>query len=127
MGPAPARKGMMRTLARLLFWLVLAYIGIVTLSPIAIRPETPFGADAERFAAFVALSVLLVVAYPAHRMRWISLLLIAAALLEASQNLVEGRHGRVTDLEIKACGILCGSLLGFLLERLAFRSRASAT
>jgi len=54
------------------------------------------------------------------------LLLIAVALLEASQNLVEGRHGRVTDFEVKACGILCGSVLGFILERLAFRRRATA-
>ena len=115
----------MRTVARILFWLVLAYIGLVTLSPIAIRPETPFGADAERFAAFVGVSVILMVAYPAHRLRWISLLLIAAALLEASQNLVEGRHGRVTDFEVKACGILCGSVLGFILERLAFRRRGA--
>jgi len=118
---------MTRVVARLLFWLVLAYIAVVTLSPIAFRPETPFGADAERFVGFVGVSVNLMVAYPAHRLRWAAGLVIAAALLEASQNLVGGRHGRVTDFEVKACGILCGSLLGFILERLASRRRGASS
>ena len=118
---------MTRAVARLLFWLVFAYIAVVTLSPIAFRPETPFGADAERFVAFVAVSMILIIAYPTHRLRWVAGLVIAAALLETSQNLVGGRHGRVTDFEVKVCGILCGILLGFVLERLACGRGASST
>ena len=111
--PAPLRSA-----ARLLFWLTLAYVAFVTLSPIGDRPVTPFGPQAERFSAFLVVSALLMVGYPTHRLRCFWALAAVAALLEAGQNLVGGRHGRVIDFDVKVCGAAAGAAAALVLERL---------
>ena len=111
--------------ARVLFWLALASVAFVTLSPIADRPETPFGPDAERFAAFALVSALLMIGYPEHRLRWFWGLIAVAGLLEAGQNLVADRHGRLLDFDVKACGVLVGALAALAAERLTRRPGAS--
>ena len=120
--PAAAPPAALRTAARLVFWLALAAVAFVTLSPIAERPVTPFGPNVERFAAFVVLSGLLMLAYPAHRLRWFWALVGLAALLEAGQNLVGGRHGRLGDFDVKALGAAVGALAALATERLARRT-----
>ena len=119
--PAAPPSAALRTAARLAFWLALAAVAFVTLSPIAERPVTPFGPDIERFAAFAVLSGLLMLAYPAHRLRWFSALVGLAALLEAGQNLVGGRHGRLGDFDVKALGAAVGAVAALATERLARR------
>ena len=119
LGAAP--RAPWRTAARLAFWLALGAVAFVTLSPIADRPVTPFGSGVERFGAFAALSGLLMLAYPAHRMRWFWALVVLAALLEAGQNLVGGRHGRLGDFDVKALGAAAGALAALATERLAGR------
>ena len=116
----------MRMALRLMFWLTLGFIAFVTLSPIGDRPVTPFGANEERFAAFFAVSLLLMMAYPARRLTWFVLLVVGAGLLEASQNIVPGRHGRLHDFEFKTLGILCGGALGVLLERFLLGRHSAA-
>ena len=120
--PAAAPPAALRMAARLAFWLALAAVAFVTLSPIAERPVTPFGPNVERFAAFVVLSGLLMLAYPAHRVRWFWALVGLAALLEAGQNLVGGRHGRLGDFDVKALGAAVGALAALATERLARRT-----
>ena len=120
--PAAAPPAALRMAARLAFWLALAAVAFVTLSPIAERPVTPFGPNVERFAAFVVLSGLLMLAYPAHRLRWFWALVGLAALLEAGQNLVGGRHGRLGDFDVKALGAAVGALAALATERLARRT-----
>lgn len=117
-GVPPALRGV-RTAARVLFWLTLVYVAFVTLSPIAFRPETGFGPDQERFAAFMVVSVFLTVGYPRHRLAWFLGLVAVAGLLEAAQNLVEGRHGRWHDFEVKAAGAAGGSALALVVGRAA--------
>ena len=98
----------LRTAARLLLWLTLLVLAFVTLSPMAFRPETPFGPNAERFAAFLVVSTLAMLAYPRHRLPLFFVLVAVAAVLEASQNLVGERHGRTLDFVVKAFGIFAG-------------------
>ena len=107
----------LRTAARALFWLTLAYVAFVTLSPIAFRPETDLPPDVERFAAFAVASVFLTLGYPRHRLAWLLGLVAVAGLLEASQNLVEGRHGRWQDFDVKAAGAVAGAALALAVER----------
>ncbi len=121
-GVPPAFRGV-RTAARVLFWLTLAYVAFVTLSPIAFRPETGFGPDGERFAAFAVASALLMLGYPRHRLAWFAGLVVVAGLLEAAQNLVEGRHGRWHDFEVKAAGAAAGAVLALGVERAAAAMR----
>ena len=101
----------------MLFWLVLLFIAFVTLSPIQMRPETGWPAPVERLVAFAMVGVLLMMAYPRHRLRWFWSLIFAAALLEAGQNLVVGRHGRIIDFDVKAVGALVGCCAVLATER----------
>jgi hypothetical protein len=109
----------LRTGARVLFWLTLAYVAFVTLSPIELRPETDLGPNEERFIAFAVVSVFLMLGYPRQRLAWFVGLVATAGLLEASQNLVEGRHGRWHDFDIKVAGAAAGSLIALAVERVA--------
>ena len=109
----------LRLACRVLFWLALAAIAFVTLSPIDDRPMTRFGADPERAAAFAVLSALAMLGYPARRVLWFVAILAVAVALEAGQNLVGGRHGRVPDAEVKAVGTLAGAVLALALERVS--------
>ncbi len=105
-----------RTAARVLFWLVLLFIAFVTLSPIELRPETELPAHVERLVAFATVGALAMVAYPERRLRWFWALIVAAALLEAGQHLVAGRHGRLIDFDVKAVGTLVGCCAVLTIE-----------
>ena len=107
----------LRTMARVLFWLVMLYIAFVTLSPIQLRPETGLPAHVERFVAFATVGVLLMMAYPQHRLRWFWTLIVLAGLLEAGQHLVAGRHGRIIDFDVKAAGAVAGCCAVLAAER----------
>ena len=107
-----------RTAARVLFWLVLLLIAFVTVSPIQFRPETGLPPPVERLAAFVVLGALAMAAYPRHRLRWFWSLILTAALLEAGQHLVAGRHGRMIDFDVKAVGTMVGCCAVLAVESL---------
>ena len=121
----PGQGRGVRTTARVLFWLVLLFIAFVTLSPIEFRPETGLPPHVERLAAFAVVGVLLMVGYPQHRFRGFWALICVAALLEAGQNLVVGRHGRFIDFDVKAVGALLGCCAVLAVERfgLAFETK----
>ncbi len=119
--PASAPPHPLRRAARILFWLTLVAVAFVTLSPIAFRPETPFGADQERFAAFALVSMLLMFGHPRGRVGWFLGLVAVAGLLEAAQTLVAGRHGRLHDAEVKAAGAAAGAVAALVAEILAER------
>ena len=106
-----------RTTARVLFWLVLCVIAFVTLSPIELRPETGLPPSVERLVAFAVLGALAMLAHPRRRLRWFWSLIAAAALLEAGQHLVSGRHGRIIDFDVKAVGTLLGCCAVLAVER----------
>ena len=116
--------GALRTGARALFWLTLAVVVFVTLSPIDLRPETELGPNRERFAAFAVVSVFLMLGYPRHRLGWFLGLAAVAGLLEAAQNLVDGRHGRWHDAEVKIAGAAIGALVALAVERVTGAMRA---
>ncbi|MGI3900823.1 MAG: hypothetical protein ACRYGP_31040 [Janthinobacterium lividum] len=116
------RADALRRAARVLFWLALAYVAFVTLSPIADRPETPFGPNVERFGAFAFVSLSLMIGYPKHRLGWFIGLVTVAGVLEASQGLVDGRHGRLHDFVIKSAGAAAGALAALAIVRLSTAS-----
>ena len=114
----------LRRAAQVLVWLTLAYVAVVTLSPIADRPVTPFGPDVERFGAFALIGLLLMVGYPRHRLAWFLGLVAVAGLLEASQGLVAGRHGRLHDFAVKAAGAAAGAAAAGIVLRIALPTPA---
>jgi hypothetical protein len=107
-------------LMRCAAWLIFAVVAIVTLSPIGLRPKTPAPADLERLAAFVVLGLAFALAYPRRWVTTVSLLCIAAGLLEVGQHLVPGRHGMPHDFALKAAGAGLGAGLALAVRRVAF-------
>jgi glycopeptide antibiotics resistance protein len=99
-------------IAMLVAWAMLIALAFVTLSPIGLRPLTPFGPTAERFAAFVVVGILFAIAYP--RRFWLVALLVVVAigLLEVLQLVVPGRHGTARDLVVKVAGAVIGLAAG---------------
>ncbi|MBJ6131454.1 VanZ family protein [Ochrobactrum sp. Q0168] len=108
----------MKRLLRIVAWLVLVFILIVTVGPINLRPISGEPADVERFGAFFVVGTLFALAYPRH---WLSVLLLTvgcAGLFELLQRLAPGRHGEIADFLFKAAGAVCGTAAGYLLSRL---------
>ena len=122
--PTQPPRALRRT-ARVVFWLTLAFIAFVTLSPIYDRPETGFPPWTERFAAFAMLSGLAALGYPRRRLAWIAGLIVVAGLLELGQELQPGRHGRVIDFGVKSAGVVAGYVVALAVSAL-LRSRSSA-
>ena len=113
---------MTRTIARLIFWTVLAAVALVTLSPIRFRPDTGLPPQVERFGAFLLAGALVSVAYPGGRRRWAAALVLAAAGLEAMQGFVPGRDAHTLDFVVKAAGACVGVGLVAAAERLRRRA-----
>jgi hypothetical protein len=76
---------MFRKLAVFAAWTTFGLICFVTLSPIALRPETG-DPKLERFIAYAVLGALFMAAYPRHFVRLAIFLAIAAMGLEALQH-----------------------------------------
>jgi len=94
---------MARKLAVFAAWVVFGLICFVTLSPIALRPETG-EPRLDRFVAYAILGALFMAAYPRHFIRLAISLALAAAGLEALQHLTPDRHGHVADAIEKIAG-----------------------
>lgn len=91
--------------ARILGWLALGAVAIVTVCPIEYRPDpASIPAPLQRMGVFALLGALFAVCYPRHlRLVW-AFIVVAAAGLEAAQMLDSSRHGRVEDFVEKALG-----------------------
>ena len=102
------RRTMIRVLCRWAAWPLLAVIVFVTLSPIGWRPVTGGPVGLERLAAFAALGGMFSLGYPKHRVLLLLFLVAIAGALEALQNLMPTRHGRIPDAAVKALGAAMG-------------------
>ena len=88
--------------------------------PISFRPKTIAPADVERTLAFALLGGTIALGYFRHRDLLVGILLaiVFAALLEAGQNFVLGRHGQMHDLLIKALAVILGAAVVWILRRM---------
>jgi VanZ family protein len=93
-------------------WLVLCFIAYATLSSIQARPTLPIPSSFEHLAAFAVLGIFFCLAYPRHMALVCLIVLGSAVVLELSQLLIAGRHGRVQDAIEKLAGGATGILLG---------------
>jgi hypothetical protein len=81
-----------------------------------LAPVTGGPVDFERLAAFAALGGMFSLGYPKHRVLLLLFLVAIAGALEALQNLMPTRHGRIPDAAVKALGAAMGV---FVAGRLA--------
>ena len=99
----PQTAQMART-SRILGWLLLAALVIVTLAPIGLRPVSAAPVSLERFGASALLGFLFAFGYPQRRWQVLASVILAAAGLEALQVVQVTRHGRMTDFLVKGMG-----------------------
>lgn len=85
----------------------LIAIAYATLCPIALRPHLA-SANVERFAAFLALGLLVSRAAGRKALFATAAVVIAAIALEAAQRLAPGRHPAIADATVKALGGVIG-------------------
>jgi VanZ family protein len=76
-------------------------------------------ADVERAFAFAFLGGAIALGHFRHRNLIVGILLAVAfaALLEAGQNFVPGRHGHMHDFLIKALAVILGAATVWILRR----------
>jgi VanZ family protein len=102
---------------RLVSWVLLTAITVMTLGPISMRPQTHFSPDFERFAAYLAVGTCFALSYQRRRLWLLGLFLVAmAGVLEIGQSFVPGRDPRLIDFLFKACG----AVIGLMALRIAY-------
>lgn len=106
---------------RVLAWLLLIGLVVVTIGPIAWRPVSPLPTQLERAIALAVIGFVFALAYPRRLLLVAALVLGATVLLEALQLVEPSRHGRILDLGVKLIGGGVGLAIGWLVHRLRQR------
>lgn len=106
-----------KVLFRWIAWLMVCAVAIFTLAPIQFRPVTVAPVGLERFAAFATIGTAFCLGYPKQRLPILVLLLGFVGLLEAAQNYIPGRHGRLPDGLMKVSGALLGAGFAAFMTR----------
>ncbi len=113
-----------QTMLRFTSWMLFLIIVFMTLGPLQDRPTIGYP-QAERFVAFLVLSMVCSFAYPKHR-GWVVLGISAAAiLLEVGQLFVPRRDAAVADAVAKLAGGLFGVFIASAAAWVHARTRSS--
>jgi hypothetical protein len=104
-------------LLRLLAWLLLLGLVVVTVGPLSLRPVTPLPTQLERALALMLIGFVFALAYPRHVALVAALVLGTTVLLELVQVFEPSRHGRIVDVSVKLLGGGIGLAFGILLDR----------
>jgi VanZ like protein len=107
-------------LVRLLSWVVLGAIVMLTVVPPAWRPVTGASQMAEHLAAFFLLGGFFALGYRRNLLAVALFVVAGVGLLELCQLFVPGRHARVSDFAFNAIGA-CAAIAAVWL--VAKRSR----
>jgi hypothetical protein len=86
----------------------IAIVVALTLGPVSVRALSPF-AGWDRPLAYAVIGFLLILSFPRHRWRAMAGVLVLIAGLEAAQELLPDRHGRLIDAVEKSIGAGLGA------------------
>jgi len=109
--------GLVRKVARVAAWLLLAAITFATLGPAHERPQTNLNHDLEHVLAFALLGVAFGLGYAD---RWLGVAIAAIpviGLLEVMQLWAPGRHARFEDFVVNVLTFWAAFGLALLLVR----------
>src|SRR5437588_13110070 len=84
-------------IARIVAWLLVVAIGVMTLGPPTVRPVSGFNRSLEHVAAFALLGLAFGLAYPNGRALLTLIGVAVVALMETLQQIVPGRHAYFSD------------------------------
>ncbi len=115
--------------ARVAFWLLLAAVAVLSISPARYLPPQAFSLwdKAQHALAFLGLGLLGLLAYPGRLLRLGLGLLAFGGAIELVQAATGWRQGDWADWLADAVGLGAGLALGLLSRRCAARSRAGRT
>jgi hypothetical protein len=103
---------------RIVAWLLLAGLVVVTIGPIGWRPVSPLPTQLERALALSIIGFVFAVAYPRHIVLIAVLVLGTTAILEPLQVFEPSRHGRIVDALVKLVGACVGLAAGYIFNLL---------
>lgn len=106
--------GMFHQTVRILAWLCVLAVIVLSLVPSSLRPHTMSSGRVEHFLAYAVAGLLFSLAYHSLRERvtiWVGLAAVSCAL-EALQNSVPGRSPSILDALASTSGLTFGLLLG---------------
>jgi VanZ family protein len=87
-------------------------IGVLSLVPDTLRPETGAPGQFEHFVAYLGAATFLTLGSDKARQRWQGLWLVPyAAALETAQLFVPGRHSRFSDFAVSTLRAVLGIIL----------------
>ena len=89
-------------------------IGLLSLIPAALRPDTGANGKLEHLVAYMGAAALLALGSSTPGERWQGLWLVPyAGVLEIAQIFVPGRHSRFSDFVVSGVGALLGVVVAF--------------
>jgi VanZ family protein len=111
-----------RTYFRIIAWLCVITIGVLSIVAPALRPVTFLPHSLEHAAIFAAAGFAATLGYPGRATHQMSAFVLFAAAVELGQIFAPGRHARLTDFVIDALAACAGFALAQALARLRARS-----
>jgi VanZ family protein len=117
--PLQMRAGLLRTSLRVLTWVCVGLLGLLSLLPAQDMVRTGFPGSLEHFAAYAGSGAIAMAGYGLNRgaVRVIGSFWLYAGVLEYLQSFSPGRHPALWDLAASALGALCGGVAVLFLWR----------
>ncbi len=108
---------MIRKLAQVASWLLLGAIVVLTFVPPGLRPVTSAPHNFEHALIFLVTGVAFAVGYRIKMTFFFALAVAFCAALEVLQNIVPGRHARLSDFVVDGIAACIGLAFGSVVAR----------
>ena len=102
--------------ARLVAWLLMSSIVILSVVPPGLRPETALPHSAEHFGIFFATGAAFMFGYNRYKFQLVIGLIGFAGLVEIVQIFIPGRHARLSDFIVDAAALPLGMAIASLVR-----------
>jgi len=116
---------MLQRLAKIATWLLVTAIVVLSLVPPKLRPESGVGHNYEHAIIFFVTGIAAAIGYRVDIRLLCSAAIVFCGGLELLQNIVPGRHARMSDFIVDSGAAILGLLLVSFLGRAALGRRGA--
>ena len=110
---------------RMIAWLLMTIVILVSISPVSSRPITGWSHSAEHLAAFSMIGLTFAIGNPGQTVASkCAQLVVFAGVAEVVQLFASGRHARVSDFLIDGVGVCAGVIIADAVRLFASKMRA---